>query len=166
MLEKPLEGATFGEIWLARHLKTGDRRAVRFCLDPEDLPRLLRQERRRELGAVLDVHRVDIGIGAECEGDGEVVAAVGGAGRLEVERIVDASDLLLNGLRHGRLDDLGVGAGINRGQRHLRRHDLGELRHRDLEDREQAGEGDDDRHHEGKPRPVDEDAGDHGCPPF
>ncbi len=110
---------------------------------------LLRQERRGELGAVLDVHRVDVGVSAEREGDGERVAAVGGAGRLVVERIVDAHDLLLDGLRHRGLDHLGIGAGIGGGERDLRRHDLGELRHRDLEDRDQARQRDDDRDDEG-----------------
>ncbi len=42
VLERRLEGATFGEIWLTRHLKTKDRRVLRFCLDPEELPRLRR----------------------------------------------------------------------------------------------------------------------------
>lgn len=41
VLERRLEGATFGEIWLTRHLKTRDRRVVRFC-GPDDLPRLRR----------------------------------------------------------------------------------------------------------------------------
>lgn len=50
VLERRLEGATFGEVWLARHLKTGDRRALRFCLELEDLPRL-----RRHLGFLREV---------------------------------------------------------------------------------------------------------------
>ena len=116
-------------------------------------------------GAVLHVDGVDVGIGPEREGDVERIAAVGAAGRLVVERVVDAVDLLLDRLRHGRLDDLGVGAGIGSRERDLRRHDVGELRHRDRDDRDDAGQRDDDRDDEGEPRPVDEDGGDQGVQP-
>ncbi|MFL6293628.1 MAG: hypothetical protein ACJ759_22265 [Thermoanaerobaculia bacterium] len=50
VLERRLEGATFGDLWLARHRKTADRRVLRFCLDPDDLPLLRRHlELLREL---------------------------------------------------------------------------------------------------------------------
>ncbi len=134
----------------------------RLLADQEPLPlHLLRQQRGGELGPVLDIDRVDVGVGAEREGDVQGVAAVGAAGGLVVERVVDAIDLLLDGLRDGRLDRLRIGTGVERRQRDLRRHDVRELRHRDRRDREQAGEGDDDRDDKGQPRPVDEDIGDH-----
>ena len=38
---------------------------------------------------------------------------------------------LLDRLRHRGLDHFGIFAGISRGQRYLRRHDVGELRDRD-----------------------------------
>ncbi|HEX5714511.1 MAG TPA: serine/threonine-protein kinase, partial [Thermoanaerobaculia bacterium] len=65
VLERRLEGATFGEIWLTRHLKTRDRRVLRFCLDPEELPRLrrqlsfLREIRERLAGPSFIVRPVD-----------------------------------------------------------------------------------------------------------
>lgn len=43
MLERPLEKATYGEVWLARHRKTGDRHAFRFSSSADDLPRMHRQ---------------------------------------------------------------------------------------------------------------------------
>ena len=134
----------------------------RFFTDDEALAlHLLRQQRRRELGPVLDIDRVDIRIGAEREGDGQRVAAVGAAGRLVIERIVDAVDLLLDRLGDGRLDGFRIGAGIERRQRDLRRHDVGKLRDRNHRHRDDAGQRDDDRDDEGQPRPVDEDVGDH-----
>jgi hypothetical protein len=65
VLERRLEGATFGEIWLTRHLKTKDRRVLRFCLDPEELPRLrrhltfLREIRERLADPSFTVRPVD-----------------------------------------------------------------------------------------------------------
>ena len=98
---------------------------------------LLRQLRQRGLHAVVDVDRVDVGIGAEREADGQVVAAVVAAGRLHVDHLVDADDLRLDRLGDGRLDHRGRRAGIDRGDLHLRRHDVGELRDRDAQHREQ-----------------------------
>jgi hypothetical protein len=89
------------------------------------------------------------------------IAAVIAAARLHVDHLVDADDLRLERLGDGRLDHGGRGAGEVGRHLDLRRHDVGELRHRDAQDREQPGErhqdGDDDR----QPRPVDEDTGDH-----
>ena len=154
-------------VGLLRRVERDDLQQCRgFLADDEALAlHFDRQERRGELRPVLHVHRVDVGIGAERERHGEGVAAVGGAGRLVVERIVDAGDLLLDGLGDGRLDHLGIGAGIEGRHRDLRRDDLGKLRDRDLEDRQQAGQGDDDRDDEGEPRPIDEDARYHGGRP-
>ena len=60
------------------------------------------------------------------------------------------------------LDHLGARARIAPGDLDLRRHDVGVLRERDREDRDQAGERDHDRDDEREPRPLDEDVGDHG----
>ena len=95
-----------------------------------------RQLRLGEIDPVLDVDRVDVGIGAEREGDGERVAAVGADGRLHVEHVVDAVDLLLDRLGDRLLDHLGAGPGIAPGHLHLRRHDVGKLGERDREDRD------------------------------
>ena len=88
------------------------------CSSAADFLRMIRpcaltscgQLRRGEAGAVLHVDGVDVRIGAEREGDGEGVAAVGAAGGLIVEHVVDAVDLLLDRLRDRGLDHLGVGA--------------------------------------------------------
>ena len=42
LLKRRLEGTGFGEVWLARHPKTSERRAFHFCLDPAELPRMQR----------------------------------------------------------------------------------------------------------------------------
>ncbi len=117
--------------------------------------------RDRKARAVLHVDGVDVRIGAQREGHGQDVAAVRGAGGLVIERVVDAVDLLLDRLRHRRLDHLGIGAGIGRVERHLRRHDIGELRDRDRRDRNDARKRDHDGDDEREPRSVDEDVGEH-----
>ena len=71
------------------------------------------------------------GIGAELEADGQVVAAVIAAGRLHVDHLVDADDLRFERLGDGGFDHRRRGAGVGRGDLHLRRHDVGELRDRD-----------------------------------
>ena len=43
MLVRRLEQATYGEVWLGKHRKTGDRQAFRFCFDASDLPRMHHQ---------------------------------------------------------------------------------------------------------------------------
>ena len=43
MLSRPLDEAIYGEVWLGRHRKTGDRQAFRFCYDAADLPRMQHQ---------------------------------------------------------------------------------------------------------------------------
>ena len=134
----------------------------RFLADCQALALdLLGQQRDRELGAVLDVDRVDVRIGAEREGDGQRIAAVGAARGLVIERMVDTVDLLLDGLRDGRLHHLRVGTRVKRREGHLRRYDLRKLRHRNGCDREDAGERNHDRNDERKPRPVDKKIGDH-----
>ena len=56
------------------------------------------------------------------------------------------------------LDHLRIGAWIVRRQRHLRRHDVGEL-DRDRPDGNQVGQRNNDGNHGRKSRPVDEYAG-------
>ncbi|MEM7350446.1 MAG: protein kinase [Acidobacteriota bacterium] len=54
-LERSLGAATYGKIWLAKHRKTGDRRAFRFCTSRAHLPRMQHQlEVVRHLKASLD----------------------------------------------------------------------------------------------------------------
>ena len=124
---------------------------------------LVGELRRGEARAILHIDGVDVRIGAQREGHVQRVAAVRAAGRLVVDRVVDAVDLLLDGLGDRGLDRFGVGAGIIRGQRDLRRHDFGKLRDRDRRDGDRAGERDHDGDDDGKSRPVDENAGEHRC---
>ncbi len=116
-----------------------------------------RQLRQRHLDAVVDVDGVDVGIGAELEGRRERVAAVVAARALHVDHLVDADDLRLDDLGDGRFHHRRIGAGIKRGDRDLRRHDIRILRQRDGIEREQAGDRRDDGDDDGKPRTVDED---------
>ena len=140
-----------------------DRR--RFLLHRQALAlHLGRQLRQRGLHAVVDVDGVDVGIGAEREADGQVVAAVIAAGRLHVEHLVDADDLRLE-----RLGDTALP------RRRPRRRDRsaetctcggtmsGNCATGMRSQRERAGDRDDDRDDDRQPRPVDEDGGDHGC---
>ena len=68
---------------------------------------------------------------------------------------------MLDRLRDGRIHDRAVGAGIPRGDRNLRRHDVGILRDRNAEQCQQARDRGDDRDHDREARPVDEDGGQH-----
>src|SRR5262249_36933350 len=136
-----------------------------FLADGEAVARdLSRQLRNGETGAVLHVDGVDVGIRAQREGHRQDVTTIRGAGGLVIERVVDAVDLLLDRLRHGRFDHLGIGARIARVECNLRRYDVRELRDRDRENRDDAGKRDDDGDDDGKPRPLDENAGKHQVP--
>jgi transposase-like protein len=46
LLERPLGGGGFGEVWLAKHEWKPERRAVKFCLDPEARHRLVTHEKK------------------------------------------------------------------------------------------------------------------------
>jgi hypothetical protein len=128
-----------------------------FLLHGEPLPgHFFRQQRLGQRDTVLHVDGVDVGIGAEGEGHRQRVAAVGRRGRLHVEHVGDADHLLLDRLRDRLLDHLGVGAGIGAGDVDLGGDEVGKLRERDAEDRQDAGKRDDDRDDEGQARPLDE----------
>ena len=122
-----------------------------------------RQLGQRLLHAIVDVDRVDVGIGAQLEADGQRVVAVVAAAGLHVDHLVDADDLRLERLRDRRLHHGGGGAGVAGGDRHLRRHDVGKLRDRDAQQRQDTRkrhqDGDDDR----QPRAIDEDGGYHAA---
>ena len=93
-----------------------DRR--RLLLDLDALRANFRWKLRLgEPNPVLHQHVVDVGIGADREGDAEGVAAVVAAGRFHVEHLVDADDAGLDRLRHDGFDDFCARARI--GRRHL-----------------------------------------------
>ena len=136
-----------------------------FCTVRPSQLHLRGELRQGGLHPVVDVDRVDVGIAAEHEADGQAVAAVIAARRFHVDHLVDADDLRLDRLRDAGFDDGGRGAGIGRGHLHLRRHDVGQLRDRDAQHRQRAGDRDDDRDDDRQPRPIDEDRRDHGLVP-
>ncbi len=80
---------------------------------------------------VLDVDLIDVGVGADVERHRQLHRPVVAVGRLHVEHVVDAVDLLFERRRHGLFDGLRVGAVIGRRHDDLWRHDVRELRHRE-----------------------------------
>ena len=115
-----------------------------------------RQRRSRLRNAVLDVDGSDIERVADIEGDGDGRRAVVRARRGHVGHALDAVDLLLERRRHGIGDDLRAGAGIVGADDDLRRRDLGELRDRQQEVADRAGEDEDRGDRRGKDRALDE----------
>ena len=105
------------------------------------------------------------GIGAELERDLQRVAAVVAADALHVDHLVDADDLAFDRLRDGRLHDGGGGAGIGRGHRHLRRHDVRDTARSGSPTARAARDGGDDGDDDRQPRPVDEDRREHRSAP-
>src|SRR5688572_6986105 len=73
---------------------------------------------------------------------------------------VDADQLVLERLGHGRLDDLGRGAGVDSRDRDDRRVDVRQLAVREPRQRDQAREHDDERHHSREDGALDRVAGD------
>jgi hypothetical protein len=122
---------------------------------------LLRQLGHGEARTVLHVDSVNVRVGAQRKRHGEDVAAIGPAGGLIIECIVDAVDLLFDGLGDRGFDHFGIGTRISRVERYLRRHDIGKLRDRDRRDGNDASECNNDRDDESEPRPLDENTGEH-----
>ena len=117
--------------------------------------------RLSERHPVLHVDLGDVGVGADLERDLHVERAVVAAGRRDVDHPFDAVYLLLQRLRHGRLDYLRVGAGVAGRDLDDRRRDVGVLVDRQGSERDEPGERDDDRDDEGEFRPVDEERAEH-----
>ena len=117
-----------------------------------------RQARLHHLEAILDVHLGQLRIGAGLEGHGQGGAALAAAGR-EVEQVIDAIEFLLDQADHTLVQGLRRGARIAQGQLDLRRRHVGILGHRQLRQGQQAGEQDEQRHHPGEHRAVDEEIG-------
>ena len=134
----------------------------RFLLDAEALGfDLVRQPRFGQADAILHLDGIEVGIGADRERHRERIAAVAAAGRLHVERFIDADNLRFDRLRDGRLDHFGAGAGVGALHFDLRWHDVGKLRDRNLAERDRAGQRDDNRDDGSEARPGDENVGDH-----
>ena len=120
-----------------------------------------RQLRQRARHPVLHQHLREVEVGADLEGDRQRIGAVGAAVGLHVEHALDAVDLLLDRQRHGIDHGLGAGAGIAGGDLHRRRHHVGILRDRKIEQANAADQDHQDRDDVGKNRPLDEEFRNH-----
>ncbi len=129
--------------------------------------------RRRQQGhcqrhAVLHHHQRRIQIGAHIERHAQRVGAVVPHLRGHVEHAIDAVDLLLDWRGDCVGHDLRAGAGVN--DRHLDggRRDRRILCDRQTDQSDGPGKRDDDRHHGGENRPIDEEMrkSGHGAPPL
>ena len=117
----------------------------------------------RECGgnAVLHQHLREVEVRADLERDRQGVAAVGRAGGLHVEHVLDAVDLLLDGKRDGLNQRLRIRAGIIRRHLNRRRRDRRVLRDRQIEHRHSAEQHRDQRDDIRQHRPLDEEFGEH-----
>jgi hypothetical protein len=115
--------------------------------------------------AVLHQHLGEVQVGADVERDDQAVGAVGRAGRLHVDHVLDAVHLRLDRQRHRVHHGFRAGAGVAGGDGDRRRHDVGVLRDRQIEQRDQPEQHDDDGEHVRQHRPLDEKLGDHCASP-
>ena len=118
-------------------------------------------DRRREFGrgrrdVVLSEDGVQIGIGADVERDLQGHRPVVGRGGLHVEHVADTHHGLGHRRRHGIVHRLGIGAVVGRRDLHDRGRDVGILFDRQLRDRDQPHEHDDDGQRDGENRTRDE----------
>ena len=138
--------------------------AGRFFLGVHALKlHLARQLGHCQRHAVLHQHLSHVQVGAQLEGDGQVVGPVVGALRRHVEHPLDAVDLLLNRGGDAVGHHLGARARIVRDDGDGRRRDVGILRDRQHEGGHSAGQQDDQRNDPGEDRPFDEELGEHAA---
>ncbi|MGY3469612.1 hypothetical protein ACVW0I_006483 [Bradyrhizobium sp. LM6.11] len=117
----------------------------------------LGQLRQRAGDPVLHQHLREVEVGADLEGHCQRIGAVGAAVGLHVEHVLDAVDLLLDRQRHGVDHGLGAGAWIAGGDLHRRRHHIGILRDREIEQRDAADQDHQQRDDVREDRPLDEE---------
>ena len=115
------------------------------------------QLRQRGLHTVVDVDCVDVRIGTECKRDGKCVAAVVTTARLHVECTIDADDLRFQRLGDACFHHRRGGARKYTRDRHLRRNDIGKLRHRNLRGRQRARDGNNERDDNRETGTIDKD---------
>ena len=114
--------------------------------------------------AVLHVDRGNVDVVRDVERDRDAAGAVIAGARRHVEHARHAVDGLLERRGDGRLDGLGVGAGVERGDLDLRRRKIRKLRDRQGRDRNRAGQDDDQRAHAREDGTSDEGIDEHGNP--
>ena len=162
-----IDGGVIGEIEavvaVVRRRQGDEQQDRRRALLHRDALRLhrLRQGRQRARDTVLHQDLRGIEIGADLEGHGERVGAVAGAGRLHVDHVLDAVDLLLDRQRHRIHHRARAGAGIARRHLHGRRHDVGILRDRQPVERDRADQNHQDGENVRQNRTLDEEFRDH-----
>jgi len=118
-------------------------------------------DRRRELcggrrDVVLREDGVQVGVGAYVEGHLHDHRTVVGAGGLQVEHVAHAHDALRHGRRHGVVDRLGIGAVVRSRDLDHGRRDVGVLFDRQVQDRNQPHDDDDDGQRQGEDRARNE----------
>ncbi|MNZ53344.1 hypothetical protein D3C78_712190 [compost metagenome] len=94
---------------------------------------------------VLHLHLGVVQVGTEGEGDGQGQLAVGGGLRGHVEHVLDAGNRLLQGGGNGFADHFRVGPGEVGAYHHGGRHDFRVFTDRQLEQRDAAGNQDQQR---------------------
>ena len=106
---------------------------------------------------VLNLHLVEIDVGADLEVDLQRHRAVVAVDRLHVDHVLRAVDLLLDRSGDRLFDGERVRAGVDRRGLDLGRHDLGKLRDREPEDHHGAGDHKKNGHDHRHDWPVDEE---------
>ena len=131
-----------------------------------DLVHLGGQAARHLGNAVLNIHRREIEIARQIEGDRDGGGTVAAARRAHVLHPLDAVDRLLERRRDRGLDGLRAGPVVERQHLHLWRRQIGKLRDRQRRNRKSACQHDDQRADRGQDRPLDERLSEHAryCP--
>src|SRR5262249_61584056 len=103
----------------------------------------------------------EVHVGADLKGNRQRVVAVVGGLRRHVQRALDAVDLLLDRGRHGVGHHLRVGARVARRHLHRGGRDVGVQLGGEKEVGHPAAQENDEGHHPGEDRPVDEEPCEH-----
>ncbi len=145
---------------VAGHQADGHQERCRDLLDGHTLALHFGwQAGQRDIHAVLRLHRRDIGIGAQLEGDVDDELAVVGAGGLVVQHAIQSDQLFFDGLRDRLFQILRVAAQIGRRDLNRGRHHLRISRNRQAGNGDRAEDDDHDGDHHREHRTIDEKFG-------
>jgi hypothetical protein len=137
---------------LERH--EDERLCVGLLLGDDGLLDVLRQPAAHARDPVAHVLRRVVHVALEVELDGDVAELLG-AGAGEGADARHRAELLLQDVRDGRFDHLGIGTGQQRLHRDDRRIDVRELADRELAVADDAEQDERGAHHGGQHRPLD-----------
>ena len=112
--------------------------------------------RQRQLRAVIHIGGILIRVRSHAEGYIERIGTIIAAGGLHINHAIHAIDLAFQRLANGCFHNFSGSAGEIGGHLHLRRHNIGELRHRDAQQRNQARNRGQDRDDNREARAVNE----------